>query len=81
MEEEQRKHLYASLLSGLAQTAQDRLCDEDKGHAWGPWERTAHHHDIPLRFRHGDRMTVNNQSFKVSARRVCQNCGKEQHDR
>lgn len=80
MNEEERKRMYMSLLTGLAQTAQDQLCAKDEGHDWGPWERTAHHHDIALRFKHGATATVNNQTVRISARRKCLNCGKEQMD-
>ncbi len=76
MTEDDRKHLYLSLLRGIAQVAQDRMCAADKQHAWGPWTRHQVQHDGPIRFIPGE---VVDRAFHVRSERTCLNCGKEQH--
>jgi hypothetical protein len=78
MEEEDRKQLYTSLLRGLANECQDRLCAQDKQHAWGPVRQFRVEHDYvpigPVSFA-----DVADQVFIVSSERTCLNCGKVKH--
>ncbi len=77
MTEDDRRDLYASLLRGIANECQDRLCAADKQHAWGEWTRYALKPDIPLGWP--DDGPVTDRAVTVRAERHCLNCGKEQH--
>ena len=75
--DDERKTLYTSLLRGIANEAQDRLCAADTQHAWGQWVRYQVQPDyLPLRPVTGEPMACQEQ-FQITARRVCLNCGKE----
>ncbi len=81
LSEEDRKGLYTSLLRGMANEAQDRLCAADKQHAWGPWERYIVEPDGPKPWHkvidlNTDPMACE-ETYRVAARGVCLNCGKE----
>lgn len=80
MTDEERKHVYLTLLRGLASEAQDQLCAADKQHAWSPWHRTQLRRDGPLRgTTTPDQMNVAmNETFHIKRERRCLNCGKEQ---
>ena len=77
--EGERKRLYTALLRGIGNDAQDRLCAEDRSHAWGPWVRSVVQKDMPPM---GPRnfAEASQETYRVRAHRVCQNCGKEQSD-
>lgn len=79
MQDEDRKWLYSSLLRGMGNIAQDRLCAADKQHAWGSWFRYVVQKDIPIGPVNTEPPTVD-ETYRVAARRTCQNCGKEQFD-
>jgi hypothetical protein len=75
----QKVELYTALLRGIANEAQDRLCVEDRSHAWGPWVRSVVKKDLPS--MGASSFAANrDETFRVRADRVCLNCGKEQHD-
>ena len=75
MEEEDQKQLYTSLLRGIANVCQDRLCAQDIQHNWGPLTRFRVEHDYvpkgPVSFS-----DVVEQKFIVRSERTCGNCGK-----
>lgn len=77
MTEDDRTNLYWSLLRGLANEAQDRLCQADERHSWSPWHHTLLRHDKPLRpvTGIGD---VKEEVFHTRSDRYCLNCGKQQ---
>lgn len=77
MTDSDRIDLYSTLLRGMAKEAQDRLCAEDRSHAWGPWVRSVVQKDRPPM---GPRnfAEASQETYRVRADRVCQNCGKEQ---
>lgn len=80
MDEDDRRKLYSTLLTGIANECQDRLCAADQQHAWGPWVRYQIQHDlddIPVRF---DAEPVTDRMVRIGAERRCLNCGKEQTD-
>ena len=72
----ERKHLYISLLRGIANEAQDRLCASDRQHAWGPWARYQIQHDGPPAFHEGP---IPDTVVHTRSERKCLNCGKEQN--
>lgn len=80
---DQRRDLYWSLLRGIANECQDKLCAEDSQHAWGPWERYKVEKDgpkpweLPIDFSPD---AACNETYRVAARRTCLNCSKEQFD-
>ena len=76
MTDAERCNVYLSLLRGLAQESQDRLCAEDKQHAWGPMTATDHWPDIP--FTPSNAAMVADVKVYRSYRRECLNCGREQ---
>lgn len=81
LSDDERKHLYGSLLRGIANEAQDRLCAADKHHAWGEWRRYVIEPDMPKHLSPNDGTTpISDEIYRVAARRQCKNCGKEQLD-
>lgn len=85
LNEGERKSLYISLLRGLANECQDRLCAADGQHAWGPWERYIVEKDGPKPWQkvidlNATAMTCD-ETYQVASRGVCLNCGKERFSR
>ena len=72
----ERKRLYASLLRGIANECQDRLCAADEQHAWGKWTRYVVMKDLPLGPPSAEPNPVD-ETYQVAERRHCLNCGKE----
>lgn len=75
--DDERRNVYTSLLRGLSDEAQNRLCSGDQGHAWGPWTRHLVQHDGPVAF--GPSPIALDRVVRTRAERRCLNCGKEQH--
>lgn len=77
MTEDDRRDLYTTLLRGIANECQDRLCAADTQHAWGPWRQFQVRHDnVPLRFDPSPMVSC--KVIHVRSERHCENCGKEQ---
>lgn len=80
MDEEQRKHLYLTLLRGMANDIRNAPGSCDRiGHEWTEWKRTRLEKDQgPLRV--AEVPIVMNESYRVVARRHCLQCGLNQQD-
>ncbi len=77
MTEEDRGKLYGTLLRGIADEAQDRLCAADEQHDWSPWHRTALKPDVPMSIRPPGQMPAND-GVRIKSERRCLNCGKSE---
>lgn len=79
MTEEERRQIYTSLLRGLGEECQKRMCASDQQHDWGPWVRTVHHPDIPNVPLYGKQAgAAMNMEVLISSERRCECCGKTQ---
>ena len=76
MTDEDRKRLYTSLLRGIANEAQDRLCAADMQHAWGPVHRFEIRPDYVPIPPISSEAPIKDMACKIGAERTCQNCGK-----
>lgn len=79
LSEPERKQLYVSLLRGIANEAQDRLCAVDKGHDWSRWTRYQLTRDLPIG-PVSRKPEVMEETYRTRSERHCLNCGKVQHD-
>lgn len=78
--DDERGHLYGTLLRGLANQAQDQLCANDEHHAWGEWVQSEVKRDMPRKFISDPEELAREMNRKILIRseRRCLNCGKEQ---
>ena len=74
----ERKRLYVSLLRGIGNSAQDRLCAADRQHAWGEWTRYQLVKELPLR-PVSSAADATQETYRTRSERHCLNCGKVQH--
>jgi hypothetical protein len=76
LNEAEQRQLYGSLLRGIANVAQDRLCAADQQHVWGRWIRYVVEKDLPLVPLSAEPI-AHDEAYRVAERRVCLNCGRE----
>jgi hypothetical protein len=79
MEDADRRHLYLTLLNGLADNIRNApgSCDVI-GHDWSPWHRTALRPDIPFSAIPVTDGMVRDSVVHIKAERRCHLCGLEQ---
>jgi len=78
MTEDDRRHLYTSLLHGLADEAQRRCCARDENHAWGQWIATQLRKDTPTLSPYADMSVAMNETVRIRYDRECACCGKKE---
>lgn len=77
LNDSQRKSLYMSLLRGIADECQDRLCAADEQHAWGQWVNYVVQPDFTRMGPPSAEPAACEETYQVASRAVCLNCGKE----
>lgn len=80
LSEGDQSHLYRSMLRGIANTAQDRLCAADTQHAWGLWTRYELKSDIPRAAPFLGGEPIPEITIRTRSERRCLNCGKVERD-